>query len=277
MTATVKSQTTNIPTGTFTFYAGTTQIGTASVDARTGTGTLLDALAASQSLIPPHYANFGLVAGTYAVTAVYSGDANYAPSTSAVATLTITADPATFTVSLYPATAGTAQGSTASVLATITANNTFNGTIGFTCTNLPANATCTFGPPTTLSFTAVPGIQTEQQISITLFTDVPQGVTQTTSELLGWPILILSCAGILAFRRRLRQNPRAMRLMTIAGLFGILAGGSVLMSGCSSGNFSTQVTPVGTYTVNFVATGPNSTTVSTPITFIVGQGAVGQL
>ena len=277
MTATVKSQTTNIPTGTFTFYAGTTQIGTAAIDARTGTGTLLDSLAPNASLTPTHYQNYGLVAGTYAVTAVYSGDANYAPSTSAVATLTITADPATFSVSLYPATAGTAQGSTATVVATITANNTLNGTIGFTCTNMPANSICTFGPPTTLSFTATPGVQTEQQINITLFTDVPGGVTQTTSEILGWPILILSCAGILAFRRRLRQNPLAMRLFTIAGLFGILAGGSVLMSGCSSGNFNTQVTPVGTYTVNFIATGPNSTSVSTPITFIVGQGAAGQL
>ena len=277
MTATVKSQTTNIPTGTFTFFAGTTQIGTAAVDARTGTGTLLDSLAPSALLTPTHYQNFGLVAGTYAVTAVYSGDANYAPSTSAVATLTITADPATFAVSLYPATAGTAQGSTATVVATITAQNTFNGTIGFTCTNMPANSTCTFGPPTTLQFTAVPGVQTQQQINITLFTDVPQGVTQSTSEILGWPILLLSCAGILAFRRRLRQNPLAMRLLTIVGLFGILTGGSVLMSGCSSGTVTSQVTPVGTYTINFVATGPNSTTVSTPITFIVGQGAAGQL
>jgi len=68
-----------------------------------------------------------------------------------------------------------------------------------------------------------------------------------------------------------------MRLITMAGLFGILAGGSVLISGCSSGNFATRITPVGTYTVNFVATGPNSTSVSTPITFIVGQGAAGQL
>lgn len=276
MTATVKSQTTNIPTGTFTFFAGSTQIGTASVDARTGTATLLDVLAGNQSLIPPHYLNFGLVAGTYTITAVYSGDANYAPSTSAGATLTINPDPATFSVSLLPATAGTAQGSTAAVLATINANNTLNGTIHFTCTNLPANSTCTFGPPTTVTFTAVPGIQTEQQIDITLFTDVPAGVTQTTSGILGWPILILSCASILAFRRRLRENPRAMRLLTVLSLFGILAGSSVLMSGCSSSNFTKQITPVGTYTVNFVATGPNST-VTTPITFIVGPGTPGQL
>jgi len=296
MTAQVTAATSNVPTGTFTFYAGTVNIGTAPVNSRTGAGPLLDTLAATQPLIPTHYQNYGLNAGTYAITAVYSGDTNYAPSTSAVATLTIQADPATFAVSLAPSTAGTAQGSTASVVATVTANNTFNGTVAFTCTNLPANAICTFGPPTSLAFVAVPGVPTEQQINITLWTDVTNGVTQTTSQfatphrpfaprrgesalaaLLGWPVLLSSFAGILAFRRRLRSNPRTLRLLTLAGLFGILAGGSIVMSGCSGSSFSTAITPVGTYTVNFVATGPGSTMVSTPITFIVAQGATGQL
>lgn len=69
-----------------------------------------------------------------------------------------------------------------------------------------------------------------------------------------------------------------MRLLTIAGLFGVLGGGSVLMSGCSSANFATQITPVGTYTINFVATSlPNAPAATTPITFIVGPGAPGQL
>ena len=110
-----------------------------------------------------------------------------------------------------------------------------------------------------------------------LFIDTPSGVTQTDSETLGWPILILSYAEMPALRRRLRQNPHAMRLTFIVELFGIIAGGSVLVSACSTGNFTMQVTPVGAYTINFVATGPNETTVSTPITFSVGQGAAGQL
>jgi hypothetical protein len=280
LSATVTSQTSNIPTGTFTFYAAgvTTALGSASIDARTGVATLADTLVPTQALTPAHYANFGLNVGTYGITAVYSGDSNYAPSTTAAATLTITANSASFTVSLAPSTAGTAQGSTATVVATISANNTFAGTIGFTCTNMPAHSTCTFGPPTTLTFAAVPGVPTEQQINITMFTDIPTGVTQTTSELLGWPVLLFSVAGMLAFRRRLRNNPRAMRLLTVVALFGILTGGSILMSGCSSSNSSsTQLTPVGTYTVNFVAAGPNNQTITTPITFIVGKGEAGEL
>jgi hypothetical protein len=276
MSAQVTAATSNIPTGTFTFYAGATQIGIASIDARTGMATLLDTLQAAGSFTAAHYLNYGLNAGTYAITAVYSGDTNYAPSTSSAATLTITADPATFTVSLLPTSTGTGQGSTASIVATIIANNTFNGTVGFTCTNLPANSTCTFGPPSSLTFTSVPGIQTEQQINITIFTDVPSGVTQTTSELLGWPVLLFSMFGMLAFRRRLRQNPRALRLVSIAALFGLLAGGSIVMSGCSGTSTSGNLTPVGTYTINFVATS-GSQTVTTPFTFAVGPGEAGEL
>ena len=89
-----------------------------------------------------------------------------------------------------------------------------------------------------------------------LFIDTPSGVTQTDSETLGWPILILSYAEMPALRRRLRQNPHAMRLTCIVGLE------------------HRQLHNAG---INFVATGPNETTVSTPITFSVGRGAAGQL
>ncbi len=295
ISAKVTSSTSNIPTGSFTFFAGTTQIGTAAVDARTGTATLLDTLAPVAALTPSHYQNYGLNAGTYNITAVYSGDTNYAPSTSAAAPLNITADAATFTVSLNTNSVGTAQGSTSTVIPTIIANNTLSGTITFACTNLPANSTCTFGPPTSLTFAAVPGVPAEQQSAITIWTDVPPGVIPTTSSrsiaprlpfrgsgdvslaaLLGWPVLLSSFAGILAFRKRLRQSPRALRLFSLLALFGVLAGGSAVLSGCSSSSVKSALTPVGTYTINFVATGPGSTSVTTPITFTVGAGALGQ-
>jgi hypothetical protein len=280
-------KTNSLPTGTVTFFAGTTQLiipgGTcgatsAGVSASTGIATLSDVAVAATKTCPARVPNsFGLPAGSYALTAVYSGDANYAASTSAVGTLVINADAPSFIVTLVPATAGTAQGSTATVAATLTPTNTLNGTVTFTCTGMPANSTCTFGPPTTLTFTPVPLVPTAQEINITLFTDVPAGVTQTTSQLLGWPILLASFLSILAFRRRLRSNPRMMRLLTALALFGTLAGGSIVATGCSSGNTTVSVTPVGTYTINFVAAGPGGVTVTTPITFTVGQGAPGQL
>ena len=76
------------PTGTVSFYEGTTLL---------GTGTLTGGVA---SMAPYSF----LPVGSHNITAVYSGDANYVPSTSAVliqvvnqATLTVTADPKTIT------------------------------------------------------------------------------------------------------------------------------------------------------------------------------------
>ena len=297
-TSTVK--TTSLPTGTVTFKVTsggtTTTIGTTGLSATTGVATLADIFVAKNGNTPEHDPNsFGLPAGTYALTATYSGDANYAASTSSSTTLVIGADAPSFTVSLLPTSAGTAQGSSSTVTATITPMNTLNGTLTFTCTNLPAHVTCTFGPPTTLTFTPVPLVPTAQQINITLFTDVPNGVTQTTSQLtpqgrpfgsngaaslaaiLGWPVLLASFGSIFAFRRRLRANPRMMHLLTAFAFVGVLLGGSAVMAGCSGSNVSTQVTPTGTYTINFVATGPGGLSVTTPFTFIVAQGAAGQL
>jgi sugar lactone lactonase YvrE len=295
LTAKTSSQSANIPTGTFTFFAGTVQLGTAAVDARTGSGTLSDTLITG---VPPfplsYYQNFGLPAGTYAITAVYSGDTNYAPSTSPVATLTIQPDAATFGVSLSPSgTTGTAQGSTASLNATVSPNNTYGGTVSFSCANMPANAVCTFGPPTTLTFVPVPGVPSSQTIAITLWTDIPAGVTPgvamlrrpldhdpnatALATLLGWPLLLSSFAGVLAFRKRLRHNPRGMASLTLLALLGLLAGSTAVLTGCSAGNFQTQVTPVGTYSINLVSTGTGGATVTTPITFKVGPGFPGQL
>jgi hypothetical protein len=297
-TSTVK--TTSLPTGTVTFKVSsggtTTTLGTTGLSATTGIATLADIFVAATNTTPAHNPNsFGLPAGTYTLTASYSGDANYAASTSATATLVIGADAQSFTVSLLPTTAGTAQGSSSTVTATVTPSNTLSGTVTFTCTNLPAHTTCTFGPPTTLTFAAVPLIPAPQQINITLFTDVPSGVTQTTSQrvtpatlfrsngaaslaaIVGWPVLLASFGAILGFRRRLRANPRMLRLLTAFALFGVLLGGSDVMSGCLSSNVSKQITPTGTYTINFVATGPGGLSVTTPFTFIVAQGAPGQL
>ena len=64
--------------------------------------------------------------------------------------------------------------------------------------------------------------------------------------------------------------------MTVLALFGVLAGGAFVMTGCSGSSVSTSVTPTGTYTINFVATGPNNLTVTTPFNLLVGAGAPGQ-
>jgi hypothetical protein len=72
---TVLPQFSGTPSGTVTFYDGTTSLGTASLD---GSG----AASFNTSTI--------LTLGTHSITTVYSGDANFLGSTSSVLTLTVT-------------------------------------------------------------------------------------------------------------------------------------------------------------------------------------------
>ena len=292
LSAKVSSATASLPIGSVSFYAnGTTLLGTSSINAQTGVANLLDTLVGATALTPAYYSNYGLPAGTYTVTAVYGGNANYATSTSTPATLTISADAAAITIVIGSPAVGTAQGSTISTLATVFYTNTVNGALTFSCTNLPANSICTF-QPTSFTTVATPGVPVGQSTTVTLWTDVPPGVIPTAAAslripgvfgsansgselaaLLGWPVLLSSLVGIFGFRRRLQKT----RLLAVLALLGALVGGTSILTGCSGNKASTAVTPVGTYTVNLVVTGSNGVKAQAPIQFTVGQGAPGQL
>ena len=167
LSAQVSSATSTIPTGSVAFYAGTTLLGSANLNLLTGVATLADVFTTAQTKTLANAVgditnvpqSFGLTAGTYTLTSVYSGDSNYATSTSAGVPLVITADPQGFaiakcmtynlTTGCAPAAVGTAQGSTANTLIYIIPSNTLSGTLAFACTGLPANSVCTFSATTT--------------------------------------------------------------------------------------------------------------------------------
>jgi sugar lactone lactonase YvrE len=266
LTAQVTSATTNIPTGSVTFYAGSTVLGTAGINPTTGIATLNDTNPAT---------TLGLIAGTYSITGVYSGDSNYAGSTSKAASLTVSPDPQGFTLSLSSATVGTAQGSTAQTQVYITPTNTLNGSVSFACSGLPTGSVCTVSP-TSLTFTPVPGAPAQQSAGLTLWTDVAPGVIPTSSSLLGWPVLLIGFAGTLASRRRLRHTLGAS-LLGVLAVVALLAGSATVLTGCLSAPQGATLTPPGTYKVTLTVTGPASTVQSTPITFTVAAGAQGQL
>ena len=81
--------------------------------------------------------------------------------------------------------------------------------------------------------------------------------------------------GILGFRKRLQ----ATRLLGIIVWCGLLVGGSMIVSGCSSGSAAStkpSLTPTGTYKVNLTISGPNNTSQTMPIQFTVAAGVAGQ-
>jgi len=79
LTATVSSTSSGTPTGTVTFYVGSTSLGTATLN---GSDT------ATLSNVAVTVAN-GFSAGTDSLTAIYSGDTTFATSTSTAQTLTV--------------------------------------------------------------------------------------------------------------------------------------------------------------------------------------------
>ncbi len=170
LSAQVASSTGTVPTGTIAFYAGTTFLKSVAVDPGTGIATASDVFSAPLTIGSdgkPHKiignvpTSFGLTAGSYNLTAVYSGDSNFAVSTSAGVPLTLNPDPQGFAVAqcltqdiidgCTPPVVGTAQGSTATALIYVIPSNTLNGTLSFSCTGLPANSVCTFGATTSIT------------------------------------------------------------------------------------------------------------------------------
>lgn len=117
-TATVTATGTKAPTGTVAFYDGTVQIGTGTL-AASGTTSAVATLQTSS-----------LAAGTHAITAAYSGDANDFTSTSAALSETVNVASSTTTVaaSANPSIAGKAL----TLTATVTTNGgTAAGTVNF--------------------------------------------------------------------------------------------------------------------------------------------------
>jgi Bacterial Ig-like domain (group 3) len=131
------SGSTHGPTGTVTFFSnGTTQVGGPVTVVPTGASATGPAGGTASLLIA-----FS-TAGTESITATYSGDTNYATSTTtAPITFTVTND-ASFSVS--GSAAAVAAGSSASSTVTVTPNGGYTGTVNVSCdpTSLPPGVTC---------------------------------------------------------------------------------------------------------------------------------------
>jgi len=269
VTATVASTTTGTPTGTVNFYNGTALLGTSSLNS-SGVATLVSAT---------------LAVGSYGVTGVYSGDGNYAASTSPSSSFTVGADPQDFELSLSNTAVSIASGSTVQSTLYVTPTNTLADTLSFACTGLPQYATCTFGPPSTLAVGAATNLQTYWQqpipVTVTFWSNVapvasadpaqrPGGKTSKTILAIGWPVLLIGLGGLTGARKRLRLSGAALYLALIC----LCAGAAMTLSGCSSSiNGVKYTTPAGTSNVTITVTGKNSATHTIPVQYtITGVG-----
>ena len=222
------------PTGSVSFTAGTTSLGTASLS--NGVATLQTSFAA---------------AGSYSVTATYQGDPNNAASTSSAATIVIVAPD--FTISATPASGTITPGQTATFMFTVSPVGGYTGTVSFSCGTLPSQAACSFSPS---SVTPSGGSPASTTMTLT---------TQSSSATLNpdqrsrppwFPAGGLALAGVLGLafapRKMVRLNQKLRGLCWVLLLVSL----SLMASGCGGGGNnspSNPGTPAGSYTVSVTA------------------------
>jgi hypothetical protein len=203
------------------------------------------------------YTTSSLPVGSNSITAVYQGDTNFSASTSAVFTETITGPP-DFSVTASPSALTIKQGQSATATITLTPLNGYSQTTTYSCSGLPALATCTFSPA---SLTPTNGPITSQ---LTITTEAP-----TVAKLTGPPgrsepwrrgtSLIVVLAGLLCVVPIGGRHRRTRSFGFFVILMGLLsspslgcAGGSPNSSGGGSG------TPVGAAQI-IIGAGTSST------------------
>jgi len=248
LTATVAVGALGTPTGTVMFMdGGTTQVGSSSLDASGVAKLSISTLAA----------------GTNNITAVYSGDTNYASFTSQSRSVDVTG----FSISaaaLLPASVMPGSSSTANV--TIVGLGGLDpSTVKLTCAVTPAAnpaASCSLGAT---SVTGTTGIAV-----LTVSTSGPQAALLTPAGQRGSgalfafglivPAILLGGAGI--------SKPNRRKLLGFCLIFLVL-GGCMLQSACGSSSSSTHTstgnsgTPAGAYSVVVTGTA-NDVNQSTP-------------
>ena len=235
-TSTVTSAVTSSkPSGTVNFVSNGVTLVSAAVNSTTGIATVTTT---------------ALPTGTYAVTAVYSGDSGFATSSSTPITISILS--AGFVVANLPtALTVTAPGSVSTTFAVHPISG-YVGGVDMSCSGLPANTQCTF-LPAVLAFNGTN--LAPQNVTLTITTDQAPPTTVATLLLPFGALLML-----MAWRKRKTfiRGLAPMAVLLVLGLVGLAS-----LNGCGSSNSPKTPGGTSTVTVTFVGSASGTTTVPT--------------
>ena len=292
VTVTVDQAVTITPTPTnTTSYVGSSNVVNISLKAATGKPTPTGTITLSGSgytsaattlvngaaaiTIPAN----ALPIGNDSLTASYSGDSTYAPSSSSFQ-IAVTSTPPSFALSgsTLSITPGAATGNTIPIA--ITPSEGFTGSVTFAAalTSSPAGAldppTFSFGSSSPVSLAGKPATAT-----LTVTTTAPststssllnKGDRQGSLTLYAAGAAALSCLALFAIPARRRRLRTLFAMLFCLGLYaGLTAcGGSSSSSSGGTGSKATPGTTAGAYTIQVTATS-GSTTANTSITLTV--------
>ena len=252
-TAAVAPQTgTGVPTGSVTFLDGQIQLG----------AVTLNGGAAS-------FSTATLAAGTHTVTTVYSGDSNYAASTSAAVTVTVTtAAAADYSLTMSSSSLTVAQGSSGSLMLTVTPKNGFKQAVGFSCLGLPTGAGCTFNPQTVAPVAGAVSTTLTVQLPAAAGTTAPPSTLSPGFQTTGLYFLFLTILGIMGatqIKRSATQDIKLARAFLATAVF------AALLATANCAGYSGQKTgqPASTYTVTVTASDTNAPTHTQQFTLTV--------
>lgn len=247
LTAMVKPASgTTTPTGTVTFFNGSTALNSTPTSLTNGAAT---------------FASSTLGGAKYSITAVFSPatGTNFAGSTSSalpynVQDFQIAANPTTVTV--------TAPGGSGTTTLTITPDGGFNAALTYSCTGLPSEATCTF--------TAASA--TTETLSIT--TTAPSSrLDRSPFERHGGMFYAMLLPGFLGLLIATGNRKRGLRGVRLLSLIAVLALSTLWMPACGGGSSkpSNPGTPAGTSSVTVTATtgGTSALTHTTTVSLTV--------
>ncbi len=249
LTASVTTSGANPPGGTVTFYANGSQIGSP-VNVSSNAASLTYTFSTT---------------GTYAITAVYSGDSYYKTSTSGAETIT-SSTPSFSGAAITSQQNTVAPGQTALYSFTLQ-QNVYSGTLTFACSGLPANSSCSFYPA---SMTAS-GCQVSNTIAMSILTQsASQGIAASSlgGEGRGWRPMLSILAGLgLALLIGLRRRKTKLRYGHLWMAMALLLASAGIAS-CNGNVAATPATTAGTYTVTVTITGSSgaSSSFKVPLT-----------
>ena len=177
-----------------------------------------------------------------------------------------------FSLSLAAPSVAVKSGSNATVNLTITSASTFVGTIGLTCTGLPAHSTCSFSP----AMLNATGDDATLPSTLTFATGLTSASIERRSAT---PFLLAYCTGLpalglvgLFIMPTHKKTRSSKRFWIVSALLGLLVVGMLI--GCGGKTTTTvstpapPTTPLGSYNVTVTATAGNNSH-STLVTLIV--------